>query len=644
MDRLLGLIGAPLVPAWAVATALHPRWRRDWPERVGLEVPPVQPGALWVHAASVGELAGAEALLEHLRRPVLLTADTDTGAARARALALGRPGVAGGRKPADHPWTLAPVWAEARPRGVVFLEDTWWPTLAARAKRAGVPVIRAATRDPWWGRADLVLPAVVFGDPKGDRPTGPPLLRFARPFAVGASLRPGDTLRFLEVTDALGLQALVAPRHPDRFDPRELGGRHCVRRSALADPDVPTAPDVVLLDTVGELHRCLVGARFVFVGGTFDPAIGGHAPWDAARLGLPIVAGPHVAGQGDAFERVGATVAIDGDLLAAARHAVPSRPPSPVAAELARRIEAACGPPAPESSPRPWASALGPLVALGVPLRRISSRAERLSVPVISVGSTNARSPGRTSTVRALVAVLRAEGHTVGVATRGYRRSRRGRDVRDSVTGEGSADLGDEGALLAEAGALVAAAPDRRAAGRRLVELGATVILLDDGLQTATLVKDLEVVVVDARYPRARGLLPAGERREWAPVPARADLVLVHHGDGRFAFPGEPVTRHFTAWSPGTPTGPVAAVAGIGRGADFLATLDVAVGRVCLLADHEVPDVAALLAWAGELPIVCTAKDRARMPPELRGRVCWRDVALTLPEAVRAAVIAAAAG
>ncbi|MCA9489755.1 MAG: tetraacyldisaccharide 4'-kinase, partial [Myxococcales bacterium] len=533
---------------------------------------------------------------------------------------------------------------EARPRGVVFLEDTYWPSLAARARRAGVPLIRAATKDPWWGRADRVLPAVVFGDPKGDRPPAAPALRFARPFAVGASLRPGDTRRFLAVTDALGLQALVAPRHPDRFDASELGGRSAVRRTALPDACVPPEPQVLLLDTVGELHRCLAGARFVFVGGTFDRAIGGHAPWDAARLGLPVIAGPEVASQGDAFARVGAVLATDGDLLAAARRAGPSRPPTPVAEGLARLIESACGAPAPEASPRPWARPFAPAQVLGVTLRRLASRAERLPVPVISVGSTNARSPGRTSTVRALVGLLSSEGHRVGVATRGYRRTRPGRDVRDSLCSPGAEDLGDEGALLAGAGAVVAAGPDRRACARRVVALGATVVLLDDGLQTFTLAKDLDIAVVDARYPSARGLLPAGERRERRPVPARVDLVLVHHGEGRFAFPGEPVTRHPTPWSPDRPSGPVAVIAGIGRGADFLAALELEVDRVRIFADHETPDPDELQAWAGGRPIVCTAKDRVRLPPELRDQVCSRDIELVLPEAVQAAVIAAAAG
>ena len=38
-------------------------------DRLGWRVPPVQPGALWLHAASVGELAVVEALIPSRSKP-----------------------------------------------------------------------------------------------------------------------------------------------------------------------------------------------------------------------------------------------------------------------------------------------------------------------------------------------------------------------------------------------------------------------------------------------------------------------------------------------------------------------------------------------------------------------------------------------
>src|SRR6185503_19518481 len=103
------------------------RLRRDLARRLGLVLPPVQPGAVWVHASSVGEVAAADALLARWSGPALITTDTDTGWRAARSA----PATV---LPIDHPWFLAPLWAEARPRAVVFVEDAVWPQLARRAR------------------------------------------------------------------------------------------------------------------------------------------------------------------------------------------------------------------------------------------------------------------------------------------------------------------------------------------------------------------------------------------------------------------------------------------------------------------------------------------------------------------------------
>jgi tetraacyldisaccharide 4'-kinase len=636
--------------------------------RLGLQVPPVQPGAVWVHAASVGEIGAAWNLVRELPDPVLLTADTPAGVAHAARLAAGRPGVATGPRPLDLGWTLAPLWAEARPRLVVFVEGTFWPGLAWTARRAGVPVARvsckvgARTRrfrpalSRWWAPVDLVLardpesaaflagvhrcPVEVGGDLKaaGAVPANP--LRWPGPFAVGASTRAGDDQRLLDAVDRVGepLRVLLAPRHPDRFDPRVLEGRRWARRSALGD-QVPDDVDVVVLDTLGELAGALVGARFAFVGGTFDPAIGGHSPWEAAAAGVPVVAGPHVAGQGDAFARVGASVGPD--LLTAIRAAAPPRVVRASARAVADRLLALAGAPAPESSPRPWARGAAAAYGLATALReQVRSGPARVPVPVISVGSTNARGPGKTSTVRALVGALRERGHQPGVAIRGYRRADRSGRVRVSWETPTVEALGDEGMVLLAAGAEVAAGPDRVGAARRLVERGCTVVVLDDGLQHRRLHRDLDVAVVDARYPGARGLIPAGERREVEVAPARAHLVLVHHAGGGFSFPGEAVERRPGPWirgdgGAGAPEGPVAAVAGIARAADFFASLELPVARTRALADHQPVDddlARDLLSWADGRPIVCTHKDAVRLPPWLRARAAWRDVEIALPQ------------
>jgi 3-deoxy-D-manno-octulosonic-acid transferase len=653
-SHLLAWATAPTLPFLAAALRAHPRTAADWRERLGLDGPPVLPGALWLHAASLGELAAVEALLPHLSPPLLVTAESEAAVRAARTL-----GVPAAALPADHPWCLAPLFAEARPRALVLVESAFWPVLAAEARRRGVPVLRVSAResartaaarglapslfraDRIWARDEAMArrlagraPVVeVGGDLKADRPTGPPRLRWPGPFAVGASLRgPDDERRFLEVVAQHGLRALLAPRHPA---PRALPPGW-VARTALLDDRVPADASVVLLDTTGELARELRGAEWAFVGGTFDPALGGHSPWDAARAGVPVVGGPHVHAQGDAFARVGASLASTLAQAVAARR--PPTPPPPQAARVAAAVEAASGRPGRETAPRPSLWPLVPLVR-GVEWARRLRPAWRAPVVVIAVASANARSPGRTSIVRALVRAL--QPLRVGVATRGYRRARSGRDVRGSWDTADAADLGDEGALLAEAGAEVAAGPDRVAAVQALAARGVAVVLLDDG-PGAPLVRDLVLEVVDARFPGARGALPAGEGR--APL-SGVDLVLVTHG-GRFEAPGHVVSRRMGSWIGGRPEGPVALWTGVGRGADVLASVQesgVRVAKVWLAADHALADERALQAFAGDLPLVCTAKDAVRLPRSLQVAARWLELDVVLPDEVVARVRAAIA-
>jgi tetraacyldisaccharide 4'-kinase len=63
-------------------------------------------------------------------------------------------------------------------------------------------------------------------------------------------------------------------------------------------------------------------------------------------------------------------------------------------------------------------------------------------------------------------------------------------------------------------------------------EDGADVLLLDDGFQHLRLLRDLDLVVVDATCPFGGGrLLPAGMLREPPTALARADAVILTHSD-----------------------------------------------------------------------------------------------------------------
>lgn len=660
---VLAVITTLALPFWALAVrASSSRWRG----RLGVDVPPVAPGAVWIHGASLGEIGGSEALIPHLDGPILLTADTASGARLAEELAsrVG-PRAVGGSRPIDHPWTLAPLWADARPRAIVFLEGAFWPQLAAMAAAAGVPVVRVSGRigdRSWrlgrlWGWVTDAVGTVgardegmaarfraigapdvrVTGDLKGDRPVPPPALTFERPYLVGASTRPGDEAALLRLLDRFPDHALVlAPRHAARFDEVFRSVRDiAVLRSEL-DGRVPRERRLIVLDRQGELAGLVGAADAAFVGGTFDPAIGGHSPREAANAGTPIVAGPHrqsndwdgvVLDEAPTREEIPAAFA-----KALTRRRVPSR--NGAGARTAEIVRSILGPWAPEACPRPWARPVAPLwMAIAGVRRRV--QATRAPVPVWSVGSTNARAPGKTSIARAIAAILAGRGERVGVALRGYGRVIPGDDVRLSTDRGHVLDLGDEAMLFVGDGHLVASGPDRVEAARRLADAGATVIVLDDGGLSTRLHRDRDLWVVDARFPAARGPMPAGERRLCEIVPEGAHGILVTHGEPPPGLPDVPTVKvalEPTPWrrgdGEGAPVGPVALVAGVGRVADVLAGMDRPVAKWQVLPDHLDIDhelAARLRDWAGGLPIATTAKDFVRWPKGKRRRIFWRD-------------------
>jgi 3-deoxy-D-manno-octulosonic-acid transferase len=66
-----------------------------------------------------------------------------------------------------------------------------------------------------------------------------------------------------------------------------------VRRTRLRQNRWTGDPPVLLLDTLGELAGLYEGAAAAFVGGTLA-RVGGHNLLEPARVGVPVLHGPHV--------------------------------------------------------------------------------------------------------------------------------------------------------------------------------------------------------------------------------------------------------------------------------------------------------------------------------------------------------------
>lgn len=258
----------------------------------------------------------------------------------------------------------------------------------------------------------------------------------------------------------------------------------------------------------------------------------------------------------------------------------------------------------------------------------------RARLPVLCVGNLTAGGTGKTPLALHLCRQLAAGGHHPVALTRGYGGSLAGPYWVDAAR-DRAAQVGDEALLLAAETRTMLARD--RAQGARAIENGphtASVIVMDDGLQNPSLVKDFVLAVVDGRRGFGNGrVIPAGPLR--APLDFQlhlTDAVVVNEPAGadggvaewlrhRFAGPvlrACPVAAEDAGWLQGER---VVAWAGIGapeRFFDLLGQLGAVLVAQRSFPDHHVltaAEAAALLAIAREAQarLVTTTKDLARL-------------------------------
>ena len=176
------------------------------------------------------------------------------------------------------------------------------------------------------------------------------------------------------------------------------------------------------------------------------------------------------------------------------------------------------------------ASALLTPLGLGygaIAAKRMTRRSVNGGLPVICVGNFTLGGSGKTPTAIMLVEMLRAAGETPFCLTRGYGGSVQGPHVVD-LDKDNAGIVGDEALLLAHA-AWTVVGPNRGRGAQLAKAKGASVIIMDDGLQNASLAKDLTIAVVDGQRGIGNAcVFPAGPLR--APMEAqlaRTDALLV---------------------------------------------------------------------------------------------------------------------
>ena len=114
-------------------------------ERLGI-APRLEPGGVWVHAASVGEIRAASRLVDRLEaREHRVCTSTQTFTGR-EAMRRWRPDVPCHLAPLDHPWCVGSALERVDPRALVLVEAELWPSWIAAARRRAVPVLLISAR------------------------------------------------------------------------------------------------------------------------------------------------------------------------------------------------------------------------------------------------------------------------------------------------------------------------------------------------------------------------------------------------------------------------------------------------------------------------------------------------------------------
>ncbi|MBZ5505623.1 MAG: 3-deoxy-D-manno-octulosonic acid transferase [Acidobacteriia bacterium] len=302
-----------------------------------------RPGAIWVHAVSVGEVLAVSQLITELQlkypdRQILVSTTTATGQSLARER-FGPDRVF--FMPLDFGFAVRPYLNVLKPHLIILAETEFWPNLLHLAGKRGTSLatVNARISDRsfpryrlfrwFFGRVlsemDLFLAQTaedadrlraigaatervrVSGNLKFDiRPSSQfPFVNDLRlaiskdsPVIVCGSTAEGEEGALLEAFRTVQGQfqaaiMVLAPRHPERFEKVAnliSTAGFALQRRSLWSPQQPVKAGIFLLDSVGELAAVYALADIAFVGGSLVPS-GGHNILEPAQYGAAIVTG-----------------------------------------------------------------------------------------------------------------------------------------------------------------------------------------------------------------------------------------------------------------------------------------------------------------------------------------------------------------
>ncbi len=334
--QLLLLVTAPLVAIHTAIQAIRGGGLRYLLNRLGLGLGKLPKNALWIHAASVGEVVTVAPLVRELQRrgiqrPMLLSTTTPTGAQTAQRLLADA--ATHLYLPLDWPPCVNRTISRLNPQLLCIVETELWPNLYTHTRRRHIPLVlinarlspRSLTQGSRWAHAyrqTLAQVTKIFARSETDAAQFLKLgaasehvhtlgnLKYAgstapcdrpaplsRPYILAASTHDGEevALAALWKNHPAWPLLVIAPRHPKRAGGilQELADQGLETASRSREEQPAGTTNIYLADTLGELPEFFAAAELVIMGGTFVP-VGGHNILEPARESAPILFGPHM--------------------------------------------------------------------------------------------------------------------------------------------------------------------------------------------------------------------------------------------------------------------------------------------------------------------------------------------------------------
>jgi 3-deoxy-D-manno-octulosonic-acid transferase len=345
------------VPYLLLRSLFQERFLKEMTERMGFFPNLSTKRVIWVHAASVGEVLCSAPLLKRIKKEfpnfeIVLTTMTPTGKKTAKDHISETDHVFS--FPMDHPLTIQRAIRRIAPNLLLIAETELWPNLLRSCGKKRIPIIlfngRISKKSfrrylflKFFFKECLKYISLFLMQTEGDRNRIIEIGAASDRTKASGNLKFDQTSsnfteeRIVEMARSLGLQGkeeiliagsthsgeeeillsllkdlresyphlilILAPRHLERLEEveriLEKESLSWKRRTSLSvgqeknHEKIKDLPEVILLDTMGELMGLYSLGTLVFIGGSLVP-VGGHNPLEPLFFKKCVLFGPHM--------------------------------------------------------------------------------------------------------------------------------------------------------------------------------------------------------------------------------------------------------------------------------------------------------------------------------------------------------------